>query len=44
MVNYPPNNLVHEKIVAIPRDYYFRKARNYGALDNALEVVFVDLF
>lgn len=41
---YIHNNPVLEKIVAVPEDYYFSSARNYGGLDNDLDVILLDLF
>ena len=43
-VDFIHNNLVKDKTVSLPEDYYFSSARNYAGLDNDLEVILSDLF
>ena len=38
LINYAEN-----KIVTLPADYYFSYTRNYAALENELEVTWLDL-
>ncbi len=39
-LEYIHNNLVKDKTVSLPEDYYFSSARNYAGL----EVILLDLF
>jgi hypothetical protein len=41
---YIHNNLVKDKIVTLPEDYYFSSTSNYAGLDDELEVILLDLF
>jgi len=43
-IDYIHNNPVVDKIVENPEDYIFSSARNYAALDAALEVTILHIF